>query len=74
MSDVTGAIVGLIALKTSGVLDKFMEKDPKKPGTVYTYDPGVDYTVKVNGQEFKNKGTCRVYFHKLGLPVPEVCK
>ena len=37
MSDATGAVVGLIALKASGILDKWMGKDSKNGNG--TYEP-----------------------------------
>ena len=56
MSDITGAVVALLALKNSGVLDAL--KDPSKKnlighgnqrkdrnGNVEVYDPNIDYTV-----------------------------
>lgn len=87
MSDVSGFIVALIAAKKIGLLDKYMDPTPTTTGwevltepKVYTngdievYDPGVDYSILVNGQKFSGKSACRVWFHKQELPVPQVCR
>jgi len=74
MTDATGAIVAVIALKQSGILDKFMDYEKKKPGTVYTYDPGVNPEVKIGETTFKNKGECKAWFHNRNLPVPTQCR
>lgn len=87
MSDITGAVVALLALKNSGVLDALKDPSKKKfdwswkpkekgpTGEGEVYDPDIDYTVTtISGETFPNKLACRRHFSKLGLPIPDACK
>jgi len=86
--DLTGFVVAALVASSVGFLGKVAARAENGttstffdiPPAVYTngdievYDPGVDSTINFGGQTFKNKSACRTWAHKLGIPVPQVCR